>query len=146
MTRAPVCADPYELLMEARDRMAHHHIRHLPVVDEGKVVGVLSARDADTMIRCLHAATMRATVADAMEPDVFTVPRTARVESVAEEMARKRYGCVVVIAAGGAACGVFTCVDALHALSQLLSSRTNRLRPTVKRTQSVRGRHRLPRA
>lgn len=32
-------------MADAKSRMNQHHIRHLPVVDRGKLVGMLSIRD-----------------------------------------------------------------------------------------------------
>ncbi len=45
MTRGPVTCTPQDSLHHALHLMDHHHIRHLPVLDDGHLVGVVSARD-----------------------------------------------------------------------------------------------------
>src|SRR5713101_3783120 len=45
MTTNLVTVESSAEVADAADIMADHHIRHLPVVDEGKLVGVISIRD-----------------------------------------------------------------------------------------------------
>ncbi|SMH48283.1 CBS domain-containing protein [Azospirillum agricola] len=45
MTRTPVTCAPQDSLHHALHLMDRHHIRHLPVLDDGHLVGVVSARD-----------------------------------------------------------------------------------------------------
>ena len=57
MAEAPVYADPDEAIITVAERMLDEGVRHLPVVSEGQVVGVVSARDA---LRVLADAWRRA--------------------------------------------------------------------------------------
>jgi CBS domain-containing protein len=45
MTREVVTCDPDDTMADCESRMNKHRIRHLPVVDHGKLVGMLSIRD-----------------------------------------------------------------------------------------------------
>ena len=45
MTREVITCGPDDGMADAENRMNQHHIRHLPVVDRGKLVGMLSIRD-----------------------------------------------------------------------------------------------------
>jgi CBS domain-containing protein len=45
MTPGPLTVGPEDLVGEASAQMSARRIRHLPVVEEGRVVGLLSARD-----------------------------------------------------------------------------------------------------
>jgi CBS domain-containing protein len=45
MTREVVCASAGERISDCVAKMKAHHIRHLPVMDDGVVVGMLSLRD-----------------------------------------------------------------------------------------------------
>jgi CBS domain-containing protein len=45
MTAEVVCADPLQTVEQCMEIMTEKHIRHLPVRDGGKVVGVLSIGD-----------------------------------------------------------------------------------------------------
>ena len=45
MTSEVVCAEPENTVEECMSLMTDHHIRHLPVMQHGKVVGVLSIGD-----------------------------------------------------------------------------------------------------
>lgn len=45
MSAGPVTIAPHEPLTEAVARMVDRGIRHLPVIDEGRLIGVVSARD-----------------------------------------------------------------------------------------------------
>lgn len=45
MSRQVKSCRPDESLDEARERMAHHQVRRLPVVEDGHLVGVLSLND-----------------------------------------------------------------------------------------------------
>ena len=57
MTRGPETIEPDESAEHAAVLMIHGGFRHLPVVDEGKVVGMLSIRDL--MRAVLHDAAPR---------------------------------------------------------------------------------------
>ncbi|MES1209929.1 MAG: CBS domain-containing protein, partial [Pseudomonadota bacterium] len=45
MTASPHTTGPTRSLAAARHAMQEHHVRHLPVLDGGRVVGLLSERD-----------------------------------------------------------------------------------------------------
>lgn len=45
MNADPVTIEPSADVVEARSLMSSNRIRHLPVVDDGRVVGILSDRD-----------------------------------------------------------------------------------------------------
>jgi len=45
MTRNPVTCAPTDSLHHVLQLMEHHHIRHLPVLDDGTLIGVVSVRD-----------------------------------------------------------------------------------------------------
>ena len=45
MTENPFCVDPSISIEEAMGIVTHHKIRHLPIVHDGKLVGVVSSGD-----------------------------------------------------------------------------------------------------
>ena len=45
MTSELLTANPDEIVRDVARNMQSHHIRHLPVIEDGKVVGILSLRD-----------------------------------------------------------------------------------------------------
>ncbi|TXI84057.1 MAG: CBS domain-containing protein [Cupriavidus sp.] len=45
MVRAPLIAHPEDTLMEVTAMMTHHRARHVPILSEGKLVGILSIGD-----------------------------------------------------------------------------------------------------
>ncbi len=119
MSATPVVVEQERTLAEAHDLMRRHGIRHLPVLDRGRLVGVVSQRDLYLLetLRGVDIATER--VAEAMTADPFTTSPDAPLDAVAAEMADHKYGCAVVMEDGGVV-GVFTTVDALRALATLL--------------------------
>lgn len=61
MTRAPVTCTPQDSLHHALGLMDRHHIRHLPVLDDGHLVGVISARDFTSLqLQEMSAAALQA--------------------------------------------------------------------------------------
>jgi CBS domain-containing protein len=73
-TKSVVAATPDMNISDARDLMAEHQIRRLPVMKENRIVGILSLGDV-----ALADASKRA-VGDALE-DVSESPSTADVEA-----------------------------------------------------------------
>jgi acetoin utilization protein AcuB len=114
MTPCPHTIQRDAPIAKARELMTRFSIRHLPVLDSGDLVGVLSERDI--VVAEKLGDPFRATVDQAMTPDpYFALPSTPLGE-VAREMARRRYGAAVIIDRGNVI-GVFTAVDALRALA-----------------------------
>ena len=119
MTVNPTVISSHRTLSEAHQTMREHGIRHLPVVDAGKLVGVVSQRDL-YLLETLHGVDATSeTVEEAMTPEPYTVPPDASIEEVAREMAQHKYGSAVVVERGGVV-GIFTSVDGLRALSSVL--------------------------
>lgn len=119
VSKAPVGITPDTLLAEARARMFEVGVRHLPVVKEQRLVGILSERDI-SLAQAL-APGDDVTVERAMQPDPFTVGPHAQLHAVAAEMAEHKWGTAIVVDPDHPLklIGIFTTIDALHALADL---------------------------
>ena len=109
-------------LEKARSMMTNYHIRHLPVLKGGKLVGILTDRDVKLVMGFDGATLENTTVEEAFTPDPYVTVPGAPLNQVAAQMAEKKYGCALV-SDNGKLVGIFTEVDALRALSDLLETR-----------------------
>ena len=119
MTATPRTVGPTRSLAEARQLMTHHQIRHLPVLDGGRIVGLLSERDLLLVETLPGVRPAEVRVEEAMVQDVFTVPPATPIGEVVETMIDRKLGSAIVTDAERVL-GVFTTIDALQALHHLL--------------------------
>lgn len=122
MTVSPFVIGVADTLADARRLMRERGIRHLPVLDGGRLVGVLSQRDLHLVESLAGVDPATDTVREAMSGDPYAVPVGAPLEEVAATMAERRLGSAIVVDRG-AVVGVFTTVDALRALATLARRR-----------------------
>jgi acetoin utilization protein AcuB len=120
MTPAPVTIGRAQVLSDAARRMHEHHIRHLPVLEGGFLFGILSERDIDLVEALPDLDPDVVTVEEAMTQDPYTVKADTPVREVAAMMAEHKYGTAVVMEQGRVA-GIFTTVDALRLLAEVLT-------------------------
>lgn len=118
-----------ETLAEAHDLMNRFAIRHLPVLEGGKLVGMLSQRDLHLIETLKDVDPQVVTVEEAMNQEIYTVHPGTPMEEVARTMAQHRYGSAVIIRDDRHVLGIFTSTDALRVLGGLL--------PAEGRAQSV---------
>ncbi|MBN1206811.1 MAG: CBS domain-containing protein [Myxococcaceae bacterium] len=120
MTRSVHTIGTRSPLTEAHRMMNDHAIRHLPVLEGGRLVGMVSQRDLHLVETLRDVDPKTVTVEEAMSQDAYTVAPEAPLAEVAREMARHKYGSAVIIR-GSAVLGIFTTTDALRALDTLLT-------------------------
>jgi CBS domain-containing protein len=116
MTSQPVTVGRNESLATAHQLMRAHDCRHLPVLEHGELVGVVTQRDL-YLLETIAGVDLRTDqVDDAMTTDAYSVNPDEPLDLVAAHMAKHRYGCAVVIERGRVI-GIFTTTDALHVLA-----------------------------
>jgi acetoin utilization protein AcuB len=122
MTTHPYSIGRDQPLARAHAVMREHCIRHLPVLDGGQLVGVLSDRDLHLIESLQDVDPNLLLVDEAMSTEVFSVSPDASLDEVADSMAEHKYGCAVVLQ-NHRVVGIFTTVDVCRALSVLLRTR-----------------------
>ena len=120
MTARPVCIDASASVLDAYRRMQASGFRHLPVVREGKLLGLVSQRGLYRLERLTDSDRGSDPVVDAMDVSYVAELETPLV-FVAEEMERRKTGACVV-GSHGKVLGIFTTNDALTALAAILSA------------------------
>jgi acetoin utilization protein AcuB len=119
MTRSPHSIGKDQKLALAHRLMRTYRIRHLPVLQGGKLVGMVSQRDL-YFLESIHGVDPETdTVEDAMSSDTYRVRPTDPLARVVKTMAEKKLGSAVVVE-GAKVVGVFTTTDALRTLSRML--------------------------
>jgi acetoin utilization protein AcuB len=115
MTRDVVVVAPTASAAAARRMMRRRGIRHLPVVDGGHLVGVLSDRD---LLRAdaLPPEPAPITCGEVMTPAPVTCPPDASVGRVAELMLQHKIDSVPVVGLDGRLVGLVTSTDLLGLL------------------------------
>jgi acetoin utilization protein AcuB len=122
MTRSVITAPPGMSLALAQRLMDDHRLRHLPVVQEGQLVGLVSDRDlrqalpSPTTIltpaeRTYQMGTLA--IATCMTREVVTVPPEADLVQGTRQLLAGPYGCVPVVAEGQLV-GIITAIDVLR--------------------------------
>jgi acetoin utilization protein AcuB len=114
MTESPLTIAKNQTLASAHKIMRENGIRHLPVLEQGKLVGIVSQHDLHFIETLLDVDTRTVKVEEAMTPDPFHVPPGAHLPRVLREMADHRYSSAVVMDKGTVV-GILTTVDALRA-------------------------------
>jgi acetoin utilization protein AcuB len=120
MTPSPVTIGREQSLTVAHRLMREHHIRHLPVLARGRLVGLVSQRDLHFIETLRDVDRDLVAVEDAMSEPVYKVAPGARLATVVKEMADRRIGSAIVVDRGKVV-GVFTAVDGLRVLADLLA-------------------------
>ena len=122
MTTTPFVMAPSDTIKAAHETMRRLNIRHLPICEGRKCVGVLS--DGDLFrVEVVVSTDVSATRVDAvMSRAVYSVSPTAPVDEIVSEMANKKLSSAVVVD-NGQVVGVFTATDALSAFAELLQTR-----------------------
>ncbi len=122
MTASPITIGHDQKIMKAEEIMRENRIRHLPVLKGGKFVGILSDRDVKFVETLRDLDIHKLIVDDVAREQAFTVEADSPLDQVAAEMAENKYGSAIVTQ-NGKLVGIFTTVDAMRALSELLRTR-----------------------
>jgi acetoin utilization protein AcuB len=117
MTRQPWSVQLDDSLAVARQMLVEREIHHLPVLEAGRVTGMLNARDVASA-----AQRIGATVEQVMSP-AHLVTADAPLAGVLDEMAAKSLDAVVVVDEDGGVAGIFTASDAVRVLRDLVRRR-----------------------
>ena len=127
MMGSPVTLGPEDTLDLANDVISLGRIRHIPVVDAGRLVGLLSERDlmgaAASHVFGLKQKSKSALlksvlIRDVMKKRVVTVAPETSIKDAAHLMADKKIGCVPVVS-DGAIVGLGTTTDILRYVDRL---------------------------
>ena len=123
MTPFPWFIHIEDRLGRAAEVMAERDIRHLPVTEDGMLVGVLADRDLELVMGSAASPEQRAslTVRDACALDAYVVETSEPLDRVLLTMARHHIGSALVVKNGKLA-GIFTVTDACRCFGELLES------------------------
>ncbi|MEN9723581.1 MAG: hypothetical protein RJB38_1567 [Pseudomonadota bacterium] len=100
--------------------MREHRIRHLPVQEGGKLIGVLT--DRDIKLAASFEGSEDLVAEEVMTPDPYTVSPETPADTVAREMAEHKWGCAIVQQSNGKVVGIFTAVDGMRVLGEMLDA------------------------
>lgn len=130
MSRDPIAVEVTESIGQALAKLAEADIRHLPVVEDGALVGIVSDRD----LRAFTPAALteyerpdvvrerlEQAVATVMAADVFSVDPEAELSEVVELMLDHKVGAVPVVEPDGSRLvGIVSYMDVLRVLADQL--------------------------
>lgn len=121
MTPFPYSVDIGAPIGEARDFLRSKKIRHLPVMEDRKLVGMVSDRDIKLMLGpdFAYPSEDELRVRDVMIKEAYTVSLSEPLDAVLEHMAEHHLGSVLVTKKGKLV-GVFTATDACRAFAKSL--------------------------
>lgn len=122
MTTTPHTIGSDQTLEHANKVMHELSIRHLPVLAGGSVVGIISDRDISFLKSFKDIDLKREKVEQAMTLEPVVVEANTLLDVVCSEMAEKKIGSVL-IKDNNKLVGIFTWIDALNAMNELLQTR-----------------------
>jgi CBS domain-containing protein len=122
MTPFPHSVDVKAPISDAQAFMQEHKIHHLPVTENGVLIGVVTERDITLLLGPAfdYPDPGNLTVTDAMVTETYVVDLETPLTSVARTMAERHLGSALVTRHGKLA-GIFTMTDACRVLAEHLS-------------------------
>jgi acetoin utilization protein AcuB len=126
MTREVITLGPDASAAQALGVCRVNNIRHLPIVERGRLVGLVSDRDLRDVSPPRGTADEENTlgwvrVRDIMTQELITIHPLDTIEHAARELADRRIGCLPVVA-DGELVGIITSSDMMHTLIELVGA------------------------
>lgn len=115
---SPITVDLNASLEEAYKLMTENGIRHLPVMDGRKVVGIVSERDLMANYGKAWSDLMR--VRNIMNPSILVAHQNDDLGEVAFRLSSEKKGSAIILDENDELYGIFTTTDALNALVEIL--------------------------
>lgn len=128
MTREVITLRPESNLREAIAVIQKFRIRHIPVVDGGKLTGIVTDRDIKRATPSIHGGVTQddyervldeTKLFQVMTRDPMTVTPESSVKEVAKMLVEKKYGALPVIS-DGVLVGIISDIDLLRVLHDML--------------------------
>lgn len=127
MTRKVITIDKDADILEAKDQMAHHGIRHLPIVEnDDLLIGIVTDRDIRSALPSeLYSGKKKERlsgikVKDIMTKDPVTIPPSHTIQDALLLIQRKRFGAFPVADEKGRLKGIISVRDLLRAFINVL--------------------------
>ena len=143
MTRHPILISANSPAAEAQKVMSENHVRHLPVVGDGKILqglvtGQRLALKADTLgslnVWEITRYLSNLKVKDIMlkEDKVFTIEPDKTIEQAARVLSDNKIGCLPVVEGGKIVIGIISEVDLLRSFQEMLGLPSAGVRVTMR--------------
>lgn len=129
MTTTLVTIDVDANLGDAMFLMQKHKVRHLPVMRNGRLAGMISARDVSGWLTPRiatedeqegEAEALDYVIEDVMATELITIGESDEIARAAELFAEKRIGGIPVLDSSGSCTGIVTVVDLLEEFARRL--------------------------
>jgi len=124
--REVICLAPHEPVLLAQLLLDTARVRHLPLVEDGRVVGVVSRRDLSRIgVARLPDGVSRRVDSDAPVGDLIgrppeTIGRHVALRAAAQRMAALTIGCLPIVEEDSLLVGMVSRTDLVRALDRLL--------------------------
>ena len=114
-------------LYQALEMMGEKGIRHLPIVEDGKLLGILSDRDLQKHMSATFGSAdeksgdrllMLKTAEELMTKAPITVRPDTALKEVVHILVERKFGAVPVVDEAGMAVGIITSIDLLRLLEK----------------------------
>jgi len=124
MTPFPYHVQVADPISEVERLMAEHGIRHVPVQDGARVVGIISERDLHHLVNPALPLRDRSRIRarDVLHADPYLVDIHTPLDLVVEEMARRQIGSAIVVRNQRLA-GILSATDVCRVLAEILRQR-----------------------
>jgi len=129
MTVNPICISPDQTISEVLDLMREHNIHRLPVIERGRLVGLVtegvvaenSPSNATSLsIHEINYLLSKTRVKEIMIKRVFTISPNGLLEEAADIMENRDIGCLPVVGEDSVLLGIITRNDILKAFVEML--------------------------
>ena len=118
MTPNPVTVSPEESINDAFHLLLQHRFRQAPVVEDGKLIGIVTDRDLRMAIFQTYVESSL-TVRDVMRFDPVTVSVDEKIEEAARIICDKKFNALPVVSISGDLMGIITTTDILRGVLKL---------------------------
>lgn len=139
MSAHPLTVSPNDTVPDVHRYMEEQHVRHMPVVRDGKMLGLVSEDDllkaqpsAATSLSIweIHSLLSKLKVKDVMVTKIITTTEDTPIEDAAQLLLENKIGCLPVLR-GERLVGIITETDLFATFMELFAARQRGLRITL---------------
>ena len=116
MTPFPHTIGAEQSVARAEEMMNEYGVRHLPVLNGGKLQGIITSRDILLMKSFPDVDINKTKILESSTMDPYQVSPSADIAEVCSEMSENKYSCAIVTESDKVV-GIFSWVDALKVLA-----------------------------